>query len=519
MKARALMIQGTASHVGKSVLTAALCRIVKEDGISVAPFKSQNMSLNFFVTEDGREMARSQVVQAEAAGLKPDIHMNPILLKSHGDKGGQVIIHGRVYGNMPATDYHLFKRDAMRFVKESYRRLASGYDLIVRDGAGSPAEIKLRENDIANMGTAHMADAPVIVVGDIDRGGVFAFLVGTLELLDDEDRARIKGFIINKFRGEISLLKPGLEFLERKTGLPVLGVIPYMKDIYIQAEGGVSLECDNKQQAGGNSAVRIAVRQRPHISNFTDFDPFMAEEDTSLRYVTYGQKIGEADVIIIPGTKNTLADLNHLRKYEYDEEIKRHIEKGGRVIGICGGYQMLGNRIADPYGVEGGGEAEGLGYLDIETVFEKEKTLYQVTAVPLSGRQSSTSRIDIKGYEIHMGNTSCGANASPLFLITRGNGEDITVKDGAMAEGGRVWGTYIHGIFDNDKFRRWLIEEAMKDKGINVTPLQNRCVLNYGDIREDGYKRLAEVVRTNLDMERIYKIAGLRPGDAVLALQ
>ncbi len=519
MKARALMIQGTASHVGKSVLTAALCRIFKEDGISVAPFKSQNMSLNSFVTEDGREMARSQVVQAEAAGLKPDIHMNPILLKSHGDKGGQVIIHGKVYGNMPATDYHLFKREAMQFVEESYRRLASIYDLIVIEGAGSPAEINLRENDIANMGTAHMADAPVILVGDIDRGGVFAFLVGTLELLDDEDRARIKGFIINKFRGEIALLRPGLEFLERKTGLPVLGVIPYMKDIYIQEEDGVNLERNNEQQAGSNSTVRIAVIQLPHISNFTDFDPFIAEEDTSLWYVTYGQKIGEADVIIIPGTKNTLADLNYLRKCGYDEEIKRHIEKGGRVIGICGGYQMLGKRIADPYGVEGGGEAEGLGYLDIDTVFEKEKAIYQVTATPLSGHKFSALRNDIKGYEIHMGNTSYGDSAWPLFLITSRNGEDITVKDGAMAEGGRVWGTYIHGIFDNDKFRQWLIEEVRKDKGINATPLQNHRVLNYGDIREDGYKRLAEVVRTNLDMERIYEITGLRPGDAVLALQ
>jgi len=353
----------------------------------------------------------------------------------------------------------------------------------------------------------------VILVGDIDRGGGFAFLVGTLELLDEADRNRVRGFIINKFRGEISLLRPGLEFLERKTGLPVLGVIPYMKDIYIQEEDGVNLERNNDQQAGGNSTVRIAVIQLPHISNFTDFDPFIAEEDTSLRYVTYGQKIGEADVIIIPGTKNTLADLNYLRKCGYDEEIKRHIEKGGRVIGICGGYQMLGKRIADPYGVEGGGETEGLGYLDIDTVFEKEKAVYQVTATPLSDHQLSTFSMDIKGYEIHMGNTSYGISAWPLFLITRRNGEDINVKDGAMAEGGRVWGTYIHGIFDNDKFRRWLIEEVIKDKGVNVTPLPDRCVLNYGEVREDGYKRLAEVVRINLDMERIYKITGLRSAE------
>lgn len=511
MKARALMIQGTASHVGKSVLTAALCRIFREDGINVAPFKSQNMSLNSFVTWDGREMARSQVVQAEAAGLKPDVHMNPILLKPHSDKGGQVIIHGRVYGNLPAGEYHLFKREAKRFVEESYMRLAAGYELILIEGAGSPAEINLRENDLANMGTAQMADAPVILVGDIDRGGVFASLCGTLELLDDEDRARIRGFIINKFRGEISLLKPGLEFLEKKTGLPVLGVIPYMKDIYVQEEDGVSLDSHRGLQAVNKVVVRIAVIHLPHISNFTDFDPFLAEEDTSLRYVTCGQRIGEADLIIIPGTKSTLADLNYLRESGYDGEIKRHIESGGWVIGICGGYQMLGKGIADPYRVEGGGAAEGLGYLDMDTVFHKEKATCQVTAVPSSGHPFFTSRMEIRGYEIHMGDTVLRDGTSPLFLITRRNGEEVTVGDGAMAKAGRVWGTYIHGIFDNDKFRRRLIEEVRKGKGIDATPSRDNRISSYRSIREDGYRRLAEVVRTNLDMERIYRIAGLRP--------
>lgn len=515
MKAKALMIQGTASHVGKSVLTAALCRIFKEDGISAAPFKSQNMSLNSFVTEDGREMARSQVVQAEAAGLKPDIHMNPILLKSHGDKGGQVIIHGRVYGNMPAMDYHLFKREAKQFVEESYRSLASRYDLIVIEGAGSPAEINLRENDLANMGTAHLVDARVILVGDIDRGGVFASLVGTIELLDNADRERIKGFVINKFRGDISLLKPGLKFLEKRTGLPVLGVIPYFRDIYIQEEDGVSLWKNSESQHGNKGTVKIAVIYLPHISNFTDFDPFLGEEDVSLRYVMGSEEVGKSDVVIIPGTKNTLADLDYIRGAGYDRELKRHVQHGGKVIGICGGYQMLGSRIADPYGVEGGGEAEGLGYLDVETVFDKDKATYQVIASLFNTSQFPASDRGLKGYEIHMGNTSYADGAGPLFLINRRNGRKVRIKDGAISRDGNVWGTYMHGIFDNDGFRRELIEKLKEEKGINLPLSQNSRLSNYRDIREEGYRRLAEVVRKNLDMESVYRIIGVqrRGGD------
>ena len=373
----ALMIQGTGSHVGKSILTAGLCRIFRDDGINVAPFKSQNMALNSYVTEDGKEMGRAQVVQAEAAGLRPDADMNPILLKPHSDQGSQVIIHGKVYGNLSAREFYKFKEEAKGFVKTSYDRLAKRHELIVIEGAGSPAEINLRANDIANMGTAHLVDAPVILVGDIDRGGVFASLVGTLELLDEADKKRIKGFIINKFRGDISLLRPGLDFLEEKTGLPVLGVIPWFRDIYIEEEDGVAID-RAAGQIRDDSAVRIAVIHLPRISNFTDFDPFLADDGVNIRYIKEGERIGEADIIIIPGTKATISDLKYLKDAGYDVEIVKHIASGGTVIGICGGYQMLGKRITDAHHVEAGGEIEGLGCLKIETELESEKTTHQV---------------------------------------------------------------------------------------------------------------------------------------------
>ena len=511
MKAKSLMIQGTGSHVGKSVITAALCRIFREDGIKVAPFKPQNMALNSFVTEDGGEMGRAQVVQAEAAGIKPDTDMNPVLLKPHINKGSQVLIHGKVYGNLSAADYNLFKKEAMRFVEESYRRLASRYDLIVIEGAGSPAEVNLRENDLANMGTAHMVNAPVVLVGDIDRGGVFASIVGTLELLDDADRNRIMGFIINKFRGDISILKPGLEFLEEKAGLPVLGVVPYFSDIYIQEEDGVCLQSDKKSWINRNRNVDIAVIRLPHISNFTDFDPLRAEEDVHLWYVGCGERIGETDIIIIPGTKNTMADLDYIRKSCYDDEIERHIQRGGIVIGICGGYQMLGKRIIDPYDVEGGGEAYGLGYLDIETVMEKSKTTYQVGAVSLNSYSFPKGSHLLKGYEIHMGNTQYNESAEPFSRINCRNSKVVSIEDGAVSKDGRIWGTYIHGIFDNDEFRSALIHDVKRENGIGIYESENFHPSNYRDIKEEGYRRLAEVVRANLDMEKIYNITGLMP--------
>src|SRR3990167_6937579 len=334
---RPIMLQGTASHVGKSILVAALCRIFKEQGLKVAPFNAQNMALNSFVTKDGGEIGRAQAFQAEAAGLEPAVDMNPILLKPTSDMGSQVIIHGKVYDNMKAKEYHKFKKEAAKYVIESYRRLAQKNDLIIIEGAGSPAEINLRENDIANMGLAEMVDAPVILIGDIDLGGVFASLIGTLELLTPVEKKRIKGFIINKFRGDFKLLKPGIDFLEDKTGLPVFGIVPYLKDIKLPDEDGVVLEVKSQKSKVKNKDLIIAVIKLPRLSNFTDFDPFRFEPDVCVKYVTEPAELDGADVIIIPGSKNTLEDMEWLRKSGLADAIIRYAKNGGRVIGICGG--------------------------------------------------------------------------------------------------------------------------------------------------------------------------------------
>jgi len=500
-----VMIQGTGSNVGKSVITAALCRIFREDGINVAPFKSQNMALNSFVTKKGGEMGRAQVVQAEAAGLEPHVDMNPVLIKPHSDAGAQVIIHGKLYGNFSAKEFHAFKKKAMLFVEESFGKLSERHDLIIIEGAGSPAEINLRENDIANMGTAHMADAPVILVGDIDKGGVFASLVGTLELLDERDLKRVQGFIINKFRGDLSLLQPGLDFLEAKTGLPVLGVIPFFRKIYIPEEDSVNLESSKLTGLMTEDTITIAVLYLPHISNFTDLDPLASEELISLRYVKNGEKIGSADIVIIPGTKNTTGDLKYIRESGYAEEIKGHVSGGGHLIGICGGYQMLGNCISDPHNVEGGGYTKGLGYLDIKTVMKKDKKTRQVMASRLRGNTQDKDVEFLSGYEIHMGESSYIKEAKPLFSIRYEEMGEIKGYDGATSKNGKIWGTYIHGIFENDIFRTSFINDVRRKKGFD--PLINSS--NHFGKREEGYAKLAELVRSGLNMEKIYKIAGL----------
>lgn len=511
-KCRSLMIQGTASHVGKSVLVAAFCRILRQDGYNVAPFKAQNMALNSFITKDGREMGRAQVVQAEAAGLEPEIDMNPILIKPNTDIGAQIIIHGRVYKNMSACLYHNFKKDALGFVKESFRRLSEKYDFIVIEGAGSPAEINLRENDIANMGMAEIADCPVVLAGDIDRGGVFASLIGTMELLTEEERHRVKGFIINKFRGDISLLNPGLKFLEKRTGIPVLGTIPYFKDIYIQEEDSVSLD---RLMIGTNKSgkVDIAVIYLPHISNFTDFDPFEREPDVNLRYVVPGGAIGDVDVIIIPGSKNTIDDLNYLYNCGYAGEILRHYKKGGAVVGVCGGYQMLGECIADPYRVETSlGKISGMALLPVRTSIEKEKVTCQVRAKihPLNRFFKNTG--ELRGYEIHMGLTDFHGERCMFEIIERG-GSSTSVPDGFISENGKVWGTYIHGIFDNDGFREEFISRIKLAKGLPVaarSESETDASFNFQEFKETQYDRLATLVRRNIDMETFYRIAGLR---------
>lgn len=500
-----LMIQGTGSHVGKSVLTAALCRIFREDGIAAAPFKPQNMALNSFVTEEGHEIGRAQAMQAEAAGLKPHVDMNPILLKPESDKGSQVIIQGRVYGRMMAGEYHRFKGEARHFVKESFDRLAKRFSFIIIEGAGSPAEINLRENDIANMGTARMVDAPVVLVGDIDRGGVFAALVGTLELLEEDERKRVKGFIINKFRGDVSLLEPGLDFLEKKTGLPVLGVVPMFSGIYIEEEDGVALD-SSELSTGKRGKIDIVIIRLPRISNFTDFDPLAAEDSVSLRYINEGEPIGKTDVVILPGTKNTLADLSYLREAGYREEIKAHLAGGGFLVGICGGYQMLGESISDPQGVEGGGSMAGLGCLKIKTVMKEEKRTAQVEAAGTVKGALPFGVGAIRGYEIHMGESFYIGGAKPLFGVTSRNGQAAVTCDGAASADGRIWGTYIHGLFDNDEFRTAFLRSVASAKG-SAPDLTGS--ISFRERKEEGFRKLAAHVRRHLDMDKIYGIAGL----------
>jgi adenosylcobyric acid synthase len=505
---KSLMIQGTGSYVGKSLIVAGLCRIFKKDSFNVVPFKAQNMSLNSFVTRNGGEMGRAQVVQAEAAGIEPHVDMNPILIKPNTDIGAQIIIHGKVYRNMSATQYHQYKKRAVRAVKESFYRLKERYELMVIEGAGSPAEINLRKNDIVNMGMAEIADCPVILVGDIDKGGVFASLIGTLELLSKEEKKRIKGFIINKFRGDIRLLEPGLDFLEKKTGLPVVGVIPYFKDLYLQEEDGVSVEKVGLSLKKGD--IKIAVLFLPHISNFTDFDALEKQPEVEFRYVRPGNPIPASDLIIIPGSKNTIGDLAYLRKFHYDKAILEHRQRGGFVMGICGGYQMLGQVISDPFKVETNRKSiAGLGLLDVETAIEKEKVTSQVEARLFRKNLLPWKTGKIFGYEIHMGRTNRKNNTPPFFMIVKKEDRNVQIEDGAISKDRKVWGTYIHGIFDNDEFRRGFINCLRKRKGLS--PLSKSDILYYHQMKREGFDHLERGLRENLDMNFIYQILNLIP--------
>ena len=511
MDHKSLMIQGTASHVGKSILVAAFCRILRQEGYNVAPFKSQNMALNSFITKDGCEMGRAQVVQAEAAGLAPDVDMNPILIKPNTDIGAQIIIHGKVYSNMSASRYHGFKGRAVEFVKESFARLTKRFDFIMIEGAGSPAEINLRENDIANMGMAELADCPVVLVGDIDRGGVFASLVGTIELLATEERERVKGFIINKFRGDVSLLTPGIDFLEKKTGIPVLGVIPYFRDIYIQEEDGVAV--DRLLFAEKTGKIDAAILYLPHISNFTDFDPLEREPGVNLKYVGNGEALGEVDVVIIPGSKNTIEDLKYLYNSGYVEQILGHFNRGGTVVGICGGYQMLGEYIDDPDHVETSlCRMNGMGLLPVRTKIEKEKVTSQVRATVHSSNRFYLSKEKLNGYEIHMGRTESKAG-NPMFEIVKREGSPVFVPDGCVSGDGRVWGTYIHGIFDNDGFRQEFIKRISPADCLPVVSgevSERTGTFNFQEFKHAQYEKLAAIVREYTDMDAFYRIAGLK---------
>ncbi len=494
--AKALMLQGTGSDVGKSVLVAGLCRVLRQEGVRVAPFKPQNMALNSFITPEGGEMGRAQVVQAEAAGVEPHVDMNPVLLKPTTDVGAQVILQGRVHGNMKAREYHGFKREARRVVLESFGRLARRFDAILVEGAGSPAEINLRDNDIANMGFALEVGCPVLLVGDIDKGGVFASLVGTLELIAPEERDLVRGFVINKFRGDPSLLEPAFREITGRTGKPFLGVVPYFRDIFIQEEDGIHRAEVEARSAGGT--VRIAVVVPNRISNFTDFDPFLTEEGVRLDFVWPGERLGRADAVILPGSKNTVDDLDALWRSGLADEVLENHRRGAWVVGVCGGYQMLGRWVRDPQGVESlRGEARGLGLLDAETVMEPDKVTAQSEARVREGALAWYRPGEpLRGYEIHMGRTTLGPGARPLMMIRR-RGEDEWHPDGAVSPDGRVLGTYLHGLFDNDDFRRAFLGLFRRGEGSPVS---------FARRKEEGYDRLADLLRRSLDMDRIRRI-------------
>lgn len=504
MKGKCVMLQGTGSTVGKSLLTAAYLRILKQDGFSVAPFKSQNMALNSFVTADGCEMGRAQAMQAEAAGLKPDCAMNPILIKPTADMTAQVIWKGKPRGNFSAMEYHLQKDSYKAGITEIYRHLESKYDYIVIEGAGSPAEINLSENDIVNMGMAKIADAPVILIGDIDKGGVFASLYGTIKLLSPDERERIKAVIINKFRGDMEILRPGLEKLSDLIGIPVLGVIPFM-DIDLEDEDSVTERFKKNTLAGAE--VKAGIIELPYMSNFTDFNNLYRESGVGVEYVKNPAQLDGKDLVIIPGSKNTIGDLNYLKQAGLFARLKEAAEDGALVMGICGGYQMLGKKIYDPLGCETGvKEAEGLGLLDFEVTLEQEKTLAQsfgrMEAVN-TGVLSGLSGCILEGYEIHMGQNRCGSAAVPVAWLTKRRDEDVHVLDMVTNAAGNVFGTYLHGIFDSGVFLRGLIDGIRKQKGLQGIA---EGILPFPEFKEREYVRLADIVRHNSDMALFYRI-------------
>ncbi len=492
--AKAIMIQGTASNAGKSLLAAGLCRIFKQDGYRVAPFKSQNMALNSAITPDGLEMGRAQVVQAEAAGVAPDARMNPILLKPTSSVGSQVIVNGVPRGTMPAGEYFRYRKALIPEVMAAYQSLSADYDVIVIEGAGSPAEINLRQDDIVNMGMAKRAKAPVLLCGDIDRGGVFASLYGTVKLLEPDEQALIRGLIINKFRGDVEILRPGLGQLEALTGKPVLGVVP-MLDVDVDDEDSLSARLGRREKAG---LVDIAVVRLPRLSNFTDFNPLERMEEVSLRYVGSLKELGRPDLVILPGTKNTMDDLRWLRQSGLEAAILKHASAGGAVAGICGGYQMLGQNVSDPDGVEGGGTLRGLGLLPAETVFQGEKTRTRVTGRFLApeGIFAELAGVPFEGYEIHMGRTESAA--APLAEFSTQTGERRA--DGLSA--GNVWGCYVHGLFDKAEAAEALVNALLKAKGLD----RAAASVDWQAYAQQQYDKLADGLRESLDMERLYRI-------------
>ena len=485
MSARVLMVQGCTSDAGKSTLVAALCRWLRRRGVAVAPFKPQNMALNSAVTEDGGEIGRAQAVQAQAAGLPPHTDFNPVLLKPQTDIGAQVIVHGRAIGQMDARDYHRYKQVAMAAVLASHARLVERYEAVVVEGAGSPAEINLRERDIANMGYAEAVDCPVLLVADIDRGGVFAHLVGTLALLSPSERARVAGFVINRFRGDPALLQPGLDWLERETGKPVFGVLPYLHGLQLEAEDALPGDAPRREDA----LLRVAIPVLPRISNHTDFDALRAHPQLDVRLVGPGQAPPPCDLIVLPGSKATRADLAWLREQGWAEAIARHLRYGGKLIGICGGFQMLGQAVHDPQGIEGeASSSAGLGWLAMETVLEPDKQLHRV-----HGRLMLDDA-DVAGYEIHCGRSHGPALAAPLCRLHDGR------ADGALSADGQVLGTYLHGLFD---------QPAALEALLRWAGLRQPVSIDVRALREASLERLADTVEAYLDTARLANLLGV----------
>lgn len=494
---KVIMVQGTMSNAGKSLLVAGLCRIFKQDGYRVAPFKSQNMALNSYITEEGLEMGRAQVMQAEAAGIKPSVLMNPILLKPTNDIGSQVIVNGEVIGNMKAREYFAFKKELIPDIRKAFHTLEEQADIIVVEGAGSPAEINLKENDIVNMGLAEMLNAPVLLVGDIDRGGVFAQLLGTLMLLEEKETARVKGLIINKFRGDKTILDPGITMLEDRGHVPVVGVVPYM-NVSLEEEDSLTSRFDRKEEA----QIDIAVIRFPRISNFTDFFVFEQIEGVSVRYVDSVRDLHYPDMIILPGSKNTMGDLKWMRQNGLEAAVKKR--SGDSVIfGICGGFQMMGSSISDPYSVEDGGEVDGMDFFPMDTVLEKEKVRTQVhgTFQNAEGMLSVLNGMKLEGYEIHMGRSTVNEQIRGYLcsLTNLLDGEEkadgVSFKD--------IYGTYVHGIFDKGEIALRIVKELAARKGLS---LESGLMMDYGAFKETQYDKLADTLREYLDMEAIYRM-------------
>ena len=506
--AKSIMIQGTMSSAGKSLLVAGLCRILRQDGYRVAPFKSQNMALNSYITSEGLEMGRAQVMQAEAAGVEPSIYMNPILLKPTNETGSQVIVNGEVYRNMSARDYFAYKKHLIPDIRYAYDKLSKENDYIVIEGAGSPVEINLKSDDIVNMGMARIAHSPVLIVGDIDRGGVFAQLCGTMMLLEEEEKDMVKGLIINKFRGDKTILDPGIEMLEKLAGKTVIGTVPYM-DVHLEDEDSLTGRFDIRKKAD----IDIAVIRLPHISNFTDFNIWENIEGVSLRYVTRVYDLGSPDMIILPGTKNTIADLRWLRESGMEAAVLRchtpgkYGSRAGRpgcvIWGICGGYQMLGEQIIDESGVEEqSGSIRGLGLIPMTTYFHEEKSRKQVTGHmgAVTGIFAGLKGLEVTGYEIHMGQSIYETQPCRLVELTDTRTQESN-EDGYASD--RVYGSYVHGIFDRHEIVETILGALAQEKGIEAP---SEHILDYCAYKETQYDRLAEELRNAIDMSRIYEI-------------